>query len=51
MKIQEKVDFFFGGGGGRDGYGGVSVDVYEEVMKLLCQFKKKKIGEGGSGWM
>ena len=37
MKIQEKVKKKknFLGVGGRDGYGGVRVDVNEEEMKLL----------------
>ena len=44
MKIQKKKM-----GGGGSGWGGVRVDVNEE-LKYLGKFKKKD-GGGGSGWM
>ena len=53
MKIQKKKNFFFffwGGGGG--GWGGVRVDVNEE-LKFLWKFKNKnkKLGGGGGVWV
>ena len=38
-----------GGWVGGSGWGGVRVDVIEE-LKFLGKFTKKKIGEGGRGW-
>ena len=58
----KKNIFFFGGGGGGVGFGGVRVDVIEE-LKYLGKFTKKnwggglggggwgRVGGGGSGWM
>ena len=50
MKIQKKyLFFFFGGGGGKGlGWGGVRVDVIEE-LKFLGKFTKKKFRGGGQG--
>ena len=46
VKIQKKNIFFWGGRGGGVGFGGVRVDVIEE-LKFLGKFTKKKIGRGG----
>ena len=58
MKIQKQIFFFGRGGvgglGDGSGWGGVRVDVNEE-LKFLGKFKKIYIfflggGSGGSGW-
>ena len=58
VKIQKKIFFFWGGGGGRggqwegSGWGGVRVDVNEE-LKFFENSKKKKFffwGGGGVRW-
>ena len=47
VKIQKKKFLFFWGGGGGLGWGGVRVDVNQE-LKFFGKFKTKIGGEGGS---